>query len=173
MRVAILGMGAIGHVVARALDGRAELVRVDRTRAPLRDREAPVDAAIVTTKTPGTAWAAEVAAKILAPESVALTIQNGLGNYETLVEHVGRGRADRRGRSREAVAGDGRADGRQSLIDAAGRRGRPADGDRRDLRCRRARRSASWGPRSAQSGDDAARRHARLGRDGGLHLRVP
>ena len=93
MRVAILGMGAIGHVVARALDGRAELVRVDRTRAPLRDREAPVDAAIVTTKTPGTAWAAEIAAKILAPEGVALTIQNGLGNYETLVEHVGRERA--------------------------------------------------------------------------------
>src|SRR5436190_2118377 len=93
MRVAILGMGAIGHVVARALDGRAELVRVDRTRAPLRDREAPVDAAIVTTKTPGTAWAAEVAAKILAPKGVALTIQNGLGNYETLVEHVGRERA--------------------------------------------------------------------------------
>src|SRR5207302_105759 len=93
MRVAILGMGAIGHAVARALDGRAELVRVDRTRAPLRDREAPVDAAIVTTKTPGTAWAAEVAAKILAPEGVTLTIQNGLGNYETLVEHLGVARA--------------------------------------------------------------------------------
>jgi 2-dehydropantoate 2-reductase len=93
VRVAILGMGAIGHVLARALDGRAELVKVDRTNAPLRDREAPVDAAIVTTKTPGTAWAAEVAAKILAREGVALTIQNGLGNYETLVEHVGRERA--------------------------------------------------------------------------------
>ena len=93
MRVAILGMGAIGHVVARALDGRAELVKVDRTNSPLRDREAPVDAAIVTTKTPGTAWAAEIAAKILAPDGVALTIQNGLGNYETLVEHVGRERA--------------------------------------------------------------------------------
>ena len=93
MRVAILGMGAIGHVVARALDGRADLVKVDRTSAPLRDGEAPVDAAIVTTKTPGTAWAADVAAKILAPDGVALTIQNGLGNYETLVEHVGRDRA--------------------------------------------------------------------------------
>ncbi len=92
-RVAILGMGAIGHVVARALDGRAELVKVDRTNAPLRDGEAPVDAAIVTTKTPGTAWAAAIAAKILAPDGVALTIQNGLGNYETLVEHVGRERA--------------------------------------------------------------------------------
>ena len=93
MRVAILGMGAIGHVVARALDGRADVVKVDRTHAPLRDGEAPVEAAIVTAKTPGTAWAAEIAEKVLAPDGVALTIQNGLGNYETLVERVGRGRA--------------------------------------------------------------------------------
>ncbi|TMC68213.1 MAG: 2-dehydropantoate 2-reductase [Chloroflexi bacterium] len=93
MRVAILGMGAIGHVVARALAGRAELVNVDRTRAPLRDGEAPVDVAIVTTKTPGTAWAADTAARLLAPDGVALTIQNGLGNYEILAEHVGRERA--------------------------------------------------------------------------------
>jgi 2-dehydropantoate 2-reductase len=89
MRVAILGMGAIGHVVARALEGRAELVKVDRTHAPLRDGEPPVDAAVVTTKTPGTAWGAATAAKILARDGVALTIQNGLGNYETLVEHLG------------------------------------------------------------------------------------
>jgi 2-dehydropantoate 2-reductase len=93
MRIAILGMGAIGHVVARALEDRADLVTVDRTKAPLRDGEEPVDAAILTTKTPGTAWAAEIAAKILAPDGVALTIQNGLGNYETLVERVGRERA--------------------------------------------------------------------------------
>ncbi len=93
MRVAILGMGAIGHVVARALDGRAELVKVDRTRAPLREGEPPVDAAIVTTKTPGTAWAAEIAAKILARDGVGITIQNGLGNYETLVEYLGAERA--------------------------------------------------------------------------------
>jgi 2-dehydropantoate 2-reductase len=93
VRVAILGMGAIGHVVARALEGRADLLKVDRTNAPLRDSEAPVDVAIVTTKTPGTAWAAEIAAKILAPDGVVLTIQNGLGNYETLVEHVGAERA--------------------------------------------------------------------------------
>jgi 2-dehydropantoate 2-reductase len=89
MRVAILGMGAIGHVVARALEGRAELVKVDRTHAPLRDGEPPVDAAVVTTKTTGTAWGAATAAKILARDGVALTIQNGLGNYETLVEHLG------------------------------------------------------------------------------------
>src|SRR3989442_2182556 len=93
MRVAILGMGAIGHVVSRALDGRAELVTIDRTRAPLRGDERPVEAAVVTTKTPGTPWAADVAAKILASDGVALTIQNGLGNYETLVAAVGRERA--------------------------------------------------------------------------------
>src|SRR3989441_2869845 len=86
-------MGAIGHVVSRALDGRAELVTIDRTRAPLRDDERPVEAAVVTTKTPGTPWAADVAAKILASDGVALTIQNGLGNYETLVAAVGRERA--------------------------------------------------------------------------------
>jgi 2-dehydropantoate 2-reductase len=93
MRVAILGMGAIGHVMSRALDGRTELVKIDRTRAPLRDDERPVDAAVVTTKTPGTTWAADVAAKILASDGVALTIQNGLGNYETLVAAVGADRA--------------------------------------------------------------------------------
>jgi len=84
VRVAILGMGAIGHVVSRALDGRAELVTIDRTRAPLRDDQRPVEAAVVTTKTPGTPWASD---------GVALTIQNGLGNYETLVAAVGRERA--------------------------------------------------------------------------------
>ena len=93
MRVAILGMGAIGQVVARALDGRADLVKVDRTHAPLRADERPVDAAVVTTKTPGTSWAADIAAKLLMPNGVALTIQNGLGNFETLVAAVGRERA--------------------------------------------------------------------------------
>src|SRR2546430_16746946 len=86
-------MGAIGHVVSRALDGRAELVKVDRTHAPLRADERTVDAAVVTTKTPGTSWAADTAAKLLMPNGVALTIQNGLGNFETLVAAVGRERA--------------------------------------------------------------------------------
>ncbi|MGH2499505.1 MAG: ketopantoate reductase family protein, partial [Candidatus Limnocylindria bacterium] len=89
MRVAVLGMGAIGHVVTRALDGRCELVPVDRTRAPLRDGEAPVDAAVVATKTFGTAWAAAQAARVLAGDGVALTIQNGLGNQETLAATLG------------------------------------------------------------------------------------
>lgn len=93
MRVAILGMGAIGHVIERALDGRAELVRVDRTRSPLADREAPVDAAVVCVKTHGTAWAAEMARRVVAQGGVAITIQNGLGNYEVLRDAVGADRA--------------------------------------------------------------------------------
>lgn len=91
MRIAILGMGAIGHVVERALGGRAgvELVRIDRTRSPLRSDEGLVEATIVCTKTFGTTWAADIASRVLSPKGVAVTIQNGLGNYETLAEKVG------------------------------------------------------------------------------------
>jgi 2-dehydropantoate 2-reductase len=88
MRVAILGMGAIGHVVARALEGHADVVRVDRTRSPLRDGERPVDAAVVCTKTYGTRWAAETAARVISSDGVVATLQNGLGNLEVLAEHV-------------------------------------------------------------------------------------
>lgn len=93
MRVAVIGMGAIGHVVARALDGRAEIVPVDRTNHPLDAREQPVDAAIVCVKTHGTAWAADVAKRLVSRDGVAITIQNGLGNYEVLRDAVGEDRA--------------------------------------------------------------------------------
>ena len=93
MRVAIVGMGAIGHVVDRALHGRVDVIPVDRTRAPLRADEKPVDAAVVCVKTGGTAWAADVAGRIVAKDGVAVTIQNGLGNHEALVTAVGKARA--------------------------------------------------------------------------------
>ena len=93
MRVAIIGMGAIGHVVERALAGRAEIVPIDRTRSPLRKGEPRVDAAVVCVKTQGTAWAADVAKRVLKGDGYAVTIQNGLGNYETLRNAVGNGRA--------------------------------------------------------------------------------
>lgn len=94
MRVAIIGLGAIGRVVTQALTGRVGLLGIDRTRQPLADDEhpAPVDLAIVCTKTPGTRWAARQAARVLAPDGLALTIQNGLGNAEILAEEVGPGR---------------------------------------------------------------------------------
>jgi 2-dehydropantoate 2-reductase len=86
-------MGAIGHVIKRALAGRAEIVPIDRSRAPLRsDGGTPVDAAVVCVKTPGTPWAADVAQHVVAREGVVLTIQNGLGNYETLAAAVGKAR---------------------------------------------------------------------------------
>jgi len=87
-------MGAIGHVVERALARQAtRLVPIDRTKAPLRSDEAAVDVAVVCVKTHGTAWAADVAARVLAPDGMAITIQNGLGNYEALVSAVGPERA--------------------------------------------------------------------------------
>lgn len=92
-RVAIIGLGAIGHLVRETLAGRADLLEVDRTRSPLRGGEAPVEVAVVCVKTFGTAWAAEQAERVLAPGGVALTIQNGLGNEETLASRVGADRA--------------------------------------------------------------------------------
>ena len=85
-------MGAIGHVMQRALAGRAEIVPIDRTTAPPRAGAAAVDAAVVCVKTPGTRWAAEVAQHVVARDGVLLTIQNGLGNYEILAAAVGEAR---------------------------------------------------------------------------------
>src|SRR4030088_751446 len=85
-------MGAIGHVIERALAGRVEIVPIDRTRAPLRAGEKRVDAAVVCVKTPGTLWAADVAQHVVSRDGVVLTIQNGLGNYETLAAAVGEAR---------------------------------------------------------------------------------
>ncbi len=87
-------MGAIGHVVERALVGQvSRIVPIDRTKAPLRPDQGPVDVAVVCVKTHGTAWAADVAGRILAPDGTAITIQNGLGNHEALVAAVGEDRA--------------------------------------------------------------------------------
>ena len=92
MRVAIVGMGAIGQHLAGLLDGRAEIVPIDRTHSPLRDGERPVDAAIVATKTPGTRWAAEQVARVLTDDGVALSVQNGVGNRELLAGALGEDR---------------------------------------------------------------------------------
>jgi 2-dehydropantoate 2-reductase len=85
-------MGAIGHVIQRALAGRVDVVLIDRTKSPLRSDEKSVDVAVVCVKTLGTLWAADVAQRILSRDGVVLTIQNGLGNFETLVAAVGEAR---------------------------------------------------------------------------------
>jgi ketopantoate reductase len=89
MHVAVLGQGAIGTLVSRTLDGRVPLTRVDRTKAPLNGSVEPVDIAIVTTKSQGTAWAAETAKRVLAKHGTVLTIQNGLGHSERLAAVLG------------------------------------------------------------------------------------
>ena len=129
MRVAVLGMGAIGHLIARALEGRVDLVRVDRTRAPLRPDEAPVDAAVVCVKAYGNAWAAETAARILAPDAVLVTVQNGLGNLEALSARVDPARV-----SVGVIYVGAEFDGRELTATGAGRveLGRPRDGTARD-----------------------------------------
>ena len=93
MRVAVLGLGAIGRLVSRDLERRAEVIGIDRTTAPLRPGEPQVDAAIVCAKTPGTAWAAGIVGRLLRPDGLALTVQNGLGNREALAAEVGSDRA--------------------------------------------------------------------------------
>ena len=89
MRVAVLGLGAIGTLVTRTLDGHASVVCVDRTKAPLNRGGEPVDIAIVATKSQGTAWAAETASRLLAKHGTVLTIQNGLGHRERLAATLG------------------------------------------------------------------------------------
>jgi 2-dehydropantoate 2-reductase len=89
MRVAVLGLGAIGTLVTRTLEGRVPILPIDRTKAPLDGLGDPVDIAIVTTKSQGTAWAAETARRVLAKNGTVLTIQNGLGHRERLAATVG------------------------------------------------------------------------------------
>src|SRR5258708_713502 len=89
MRVAVLGLGAIGTLVTRTLAGRVPLLCVDRTKAPLNGSIDPVDIAVVTTKSQGTAWAAETAKRVLGKGGTVLTIQNGLGHRERLATVLG------------------------------------------------------------------------------------
>ena len=89
MRVAVLGLGAIGTLVARTLDGRVAVTGLDRTKAPLNGHDEAVDIAVVATKSQGTAWAAETAKRVLAKHGTVLTIQNGLGHRERLATVLG------------------------------------------------------------------------------------
>ena len=56
------------------------------------DEIAPCDIALVFTDTNGTAHAAEVARRVLTPFGFALTLQNGIGNVETLSNTIGANR---------------------------------------------------------------------------------
>lgn len=89
MRVAVLGLGAIGTLVSRTLDGHVPVMGIDRTTAPLNGSIEPVDIAIVATKSQGTAWAADAAKRVLSTSGTVITIQNGLGHRERLATVLG------------------------------------------------------------------------------------
>ncbi|NWF80816.1 MAG: 2-dehydropantoate 2-reductase [Chloroflexi bacterium] len=119
MRIAIIGAGALGGVFGFYLAGVAEVVLVDPWAAhvaaiaahglscerdgvaslrPVRAVTDPAEAgpaelALVLVKARQTPWAATAAQQLLAPDGVAYTLQNGLGNHEILAAALGAHRA--------------------------------------------------------------------------------
>ena len=120
MRVVILGTGALGCVFAAHLAARAEVwmlgswaegiaavqsdgiriteregsvrqVRVQATTDPAQ--VPPVDCALLLVKSYQTERAAAWAARVLRPDGLAVTFQNGLDNGPKLMAAVGAGRA--------------------------------------------------------------------------------
>ena len=119
MRIAIIGAGAMGGMFgARFAQAGADVVLVDRdaehVRAIATDGLAveenglqhwhrlpaftdatgiePVDLALVMVDSNATREAALTAAGLLGPNGAAVTLQNGIGNVETLVEVLGAAR---------------------------------------------------------------------------------
>jgi len=120
MKIAVIGAGAMGclwgarlsplaevwlidrwveHVAAMQREG-LRLIELDGTEQviPVRATTGPaevgddVDLAIILVKSPGTPLAARLAAALLKPEGLALSLQNGLGNVEQLAAVLGAGR---------------------------------------------------------------------------------
>lgn len=109
--VGVLGAGALGTRLAHALAAAVieagagpEVILLGRSpgpdwvlveggdRLPIRrvtQPTDPVDLLIVLVKAYATAGALRWAAGVIGPETVALTLQNGLGNAEALAEAVG------------------------------------------------------------------------------------
>ncbi|MDF2629127.1 MAG: panE 1 [Symbiobacteriaceae bacterium] len=110
MRVGILGAGALGSLFAYYLSSRtsAEVWLLARSPVPAEvsveglgsapvhvvngPAAEPVDLLVVMVKACATAEAVRWAAGAVGPGTVALTLQNGLGNAEALAEALGPGR---------------------------------------------------------------------------------
>ncbi len=119
MRICILGAGALGCAIGAGLaEGGADVTLLNRNTAHvdainaeglrLRDhggerrvriraalsaaRVGPVDLVIVLVKSFHTREAMEQAGPLLAPRTLVLSLQNGLGHEDVLAEYVGRGR---------------------------------------------------------------------------------
>lgn len=116
MRIAVIGPGALGSLVAAKLkEAGREVVLVDhrpgravrlareglllrtpggearRVMVPVRPaaEAGPADLAVVAVKAPATAAAAQLLPGLLAPGGLVLTLQNGLGNLERLADVAG------------------------------------------------------------------------------------
>ncbi|MAU01916.1 MAG: 2-dehydropantoate 2-reductase [Anaerolineaceae bacterium] len=121
MRVAVVGIGAMGCLFGAKLsqvaevtlvgnwpaqlaalrerglrliqpDGRSQIIQLPVSNNP--ETAAPADLALILVKSHQTRQAAETAQLLLAPNGVALTLQNGLGNLEQLTAVLGQTRAN-------------------------------------------------------------------------------
>jgi 2-dehydropantoate 2-reductase len=95
-------------------DGYEEFVPL-RATDNLKNAD-PIDIALILPKANKTDLAAQDAAQILAPDGVAITLQNGVGNLEIIAEYVGEKRATlgvtMQGASTDGMAGYLRYGGR-------------------------------------------------------------
>lgn len=116
MRIGVFGIGAMGCLFGARLHPYATVTLIGHwqeqiqnlnsrglrlIRADGEDEQIPlratsdsssvgeVDLALILVKAAGTAHAAQDAARILAPSGLALTLQNGLGNFDVLAQHIG------------------------------------------------------------------------------------
>jgi 2-dehydropantoate 2-reductase len=119
-RIAIIGVGALGCLFGARLSRVADVTLVGRWRAQLAALQntglrligpngqhhhyrlcatndlrqvSQMNLVLLLVKSPQTARAAQQAARLLAPDGLALTLQNGLGNLEVVTAAVGSGRA--------------------------------------------------------------------------------
>ena len=116
MRITIFGVGAMGSLFAARLSHLVDITMLGHWPAQIKrlnqqgislihpdglqsqhpvkatndpTQIATADLALILVKTPKTAEAAQSAAEILAPTGLAITLQNGLGNLETIADIIG------------------------------------------------------------------------------------
>ncbi|MFQ3663635.1 MAG: 2-dehydropantoate 2-reductase, partial [Chloroflexaceae bacterium] len=115
MRVALIGAGALGGVIGFYLSAVADVVLVDpwaehvaamavhglrcerdgvEAVRPVRAvtdavQAGPAEVTLILVKARQTPWAAAAARQLLAPDGLAYTLQNGLGNREILAAALG------------------------------------------------------------------------------------
>ena len=119
MRIAIVGAGAMGCLLASYLSATHDVWLIDGWQTQIdtitahgltRERDgvlhhstpratnnaieaAPCHVAIVMVKYHQTAWAATQVAQLLAADGICVTLQNGIGGIDVLREHLGAARA--------------------------------------------------------------------------------